>query len=91
MTDSEKEEVVLSAAAIACGFATSEEIKQQRLLRRKDLERERWQLYLKRREVYDHERQRKFVRQQLRVANIISEEIDLDIPTEFNAAHKGFY
>lgn len=51
MTDSEKEEVVLSAAAIACGFATPEEIKQQRLLRRKNLETERWQAFLKRKKL----------------------------------------
>ena len=91
MTDDEKEKVVLRAAAIVCGFATWEEIEQQRLLERKNLETEQWQAYLERKKTKDQEKLKRFVRQQLRVSHIISEGIELDLPAGLNAEHKGFW
>lgn len=82
MTDEEKEEVVLSVAAVACGFATTEEVKQQRLLKRKNLEKERWREYLERKRSTDLEKQKRFVRQQLRVSGIISEETEYETITQ---------
>lgn len=82
MTDDEKEKVVLRVAAIACGFATAEEIKQQCLLERKNLETELWQAYLERKKIKDQEKQKRFVRQQLRVLRIIPKETENETFTQ---------
>ncbi len=82
MTDGEKEKIVLSIDAVACGFATAEEVKQQRLLERKNLETERWQAYLERKKVKDYEKQKRFVRHRLRMSHIISKETEEEIFTQ---------
>ena len=91
MTDEEKTKTVLSIAAVVCGYATPEEVEQQRLLEKKNKERDRWQAFLDRKEIIDYEKKRRLVRQQLRVSHIISGVEDIGVPVEFNVEHRGFY
>lgn len=76
MTDEEKAKVVNNVAAVACGFATWEEIHKNEIEVSKNAEKERWLDYLERKKIKGQEKRRRLMRYYLRLQGIISKETE---------------